>query len=208
MSHTKNNNPAAEQFENENHNVPESDDPTQRVEEAETTEAEVDDVEQDDDEATEVADFMKKYQEVQAQLEEKSKDYLYLMADFDNYRKRTIKEKGEIIKNAAERIIKELLPIVDDFERGLEATKQETDGQQVRQGMELIYQKLVKLLESNGVKPIESTGKEFDSDLHDAIAKIPAPDEDSKGKVVDTTTKGYTLNDKVLRHAKVVVADK
>lgn len=208
MSDSKKNKPETEEIKNDNQNNPTVEDPTQRVEEAETTEAEVVDVEQDDDEATEVADLFKKYQEVQAQLDEKSKDYLYLMADFDNYRKRTIKEKGEIIKNAAERIIKELLPIVDDFERGLDATKDETDGQQVRQGMELIYHKLVKMLESNGVKPIESTGKEFDSDLHDAIARIPAPDEETKGKVVDTTTKGYTLNDKVLRHAKVVVADK
>ncbi len=208
MSHTKKDKKETEQAEAKNQSNPTVDDPTQEIEEAKTTETEVNDVEQDDDEATEVADLLKKCQEVQAQLDEKSKDYLYLMADFDNYRKRTIKEKGEIIKNAAERIIKELLPIVDDFERGLDATKDETDGQQVRQGMELIYQKLVKLLESNGVKPIDSTGKDFDSDLHDAIAKIPAPDEDSKGKVIDTTTKGYTINDKVLRHAKVVVADK
>lgn len=208
MSSNKKNKPQTDQVNEDIKDNPTVNDPTQHIEEAETPATEIDDIAQDDDEAAEVADFFKKYQEVQAQLDEKSKDYLYLMADFDNYRKRTIKEKGEIIKNASERILKELLPIVDDFERGLDATKDETDGQQVRQGMELIYNKLVKLLESNGVKPIESTGKEFDSDLHDAIARIPAPDEDSKGKVVDTTTKGYTLNDRVLRHAKVVVADK
>ncbi len=206
MNNKKKNNHEAGEAANQNN--PTVDDPAQHIQDADTDATEVDDVQQDDDEATGEADLYKKYEEVQAKLDEKSKDYLYLMADFDNYRKRTIKEKGEIIKNAAERIIKDLLPIVDDFERGLDATKDETDGQQVRQGMELIYHKLVKLLESNGVKPIESTGKDFDSDLHDAIARIPSPDEDSKGKVIDTTTKGYTINDKVLRHAKVVVADK
>lgn len=208
MSSNKKNKPETDQAEDKIQDNPTTEDSTQHIEEAETSATEIDDAEQNGDEATEVADLLKKCQDVQAQLDEKSKDYLYLMADFDNYRKRTIKEKGEIIKNAAERILKELLPIVDDFERGLDATKEATDGQEVRQGMELIYHKLVKLMESNGVKPIESTGKDFDSDLHDAIAKIPAPDEDSRGKVIDTTTKGYTLNDKVLRHAKVVVADK
>ncbi len=178
------------------------------LEEEQAPETEINDVVSDDTEEAEVAAMFDKLQETEKKLEEKSKDYLFLMADFDNYRKRTLKEKAEIVKNASERILKELLPIVDDFERGLEATKDDTDGQNVRQGFELIYNKLVKLLESNGVKPIESTGKDFDSDLHDAIARIPAPSEDVKGKVIDTTTKGYTLNDKVLRHAKVVVADK
>ncbi|MCC8119606.1 MAG: nucleotide exchange factor GrpE [Bacteroidales bacterium] len=178
------------------------------LEEEQAPETEINDVVSDDTEEAEVAAMFDKLQETEKKLEEKSKDYLFLMADFDNYRKRTLKEKAEIVKNASERILKELLPIVDDFERGLEATKDDTDGQNVRQGFELIYNKLVKLLESNGVKPIESTGRDFDSDLHDAIARIPAPSEDVKGKVIDTTTKGYTLNDKVLRHAKVVVADK
>ncbi|MCD8388251.1 MAG: nucleotide exchange factor GrpE [Bacteroidales bacterium] len=183
-------------------------DPTMNLEEATTPASEVQDVERDDSEEAEVADMFKKLQETEKALADKSKDYLFLMADFDNYRKRTVKEKSDIIKNASERILKELLPIVDDFERGLEATKTETDGQQVRQGMELIYNKLVKLLENNGVKPIESTGAEFDADKHDAIATIPAPTDEHKGKVIDTTTKGYTLNDKVLRHAKVVVGEK
>ncbi len=178
------------------------------LEDEQAPETEVNDVVSDDTEEAEVAAMYDKLQETEKKLEEKSKDYLFLMADFDNYRKRTLKEKAEIIKNASEKILKELLPIVDDFERGLEATKNDADGQSVRQGFELIYNKLVKLLESNGVKPIESTGKDFDPDLHDAIAKIPAPTDEDKGKVIDTTTKGYTLNDKVLRHAKVVVADK
>lgn len=183
----------------------ENPDPEINVEDLETPEVEVSDME-GDSEATEVADMFKKLQETEAALADKNKEYLYLRADFDNYRKRAIKEKSEIIKNASERVLKELLPIVDDFERGLEATKDDSDGQQVREGMELIYNKLIKFLSVNGVKPIESTGNDFNDELHDAIATIPATSEDMKGKVVDTTTKGYTLNDKVLRHAKVVVA--
>lgn len=183
----------------------ENPDPEINVEDLETPEVEVSDMEGDSEES-EVADMFKKLQETEAALAEKNKEYLYLRADFDNYRKRAIKEKSEIIKNASERVLKELLPIVDDFERGLEATKDDSDGQQVREGMELIYNKLNKFLSVNGVKPIESTGNDFNDEFHDAIATIPATSEDMKGKVVDTTTKGYTLNDKVLRHAKVVVA--
>ena len=183
-------------------------DPTMNLDETTTQEAGINDVESDDSEEAEVADFMKKYQETQEALEKKTKDYLYLMAEFDNYRKRTIKERAEIIKTASEKVLKDMLPIVDDFERGLEATKDSTDGQEVRNGMELIYNKFVTFLHNNGVKAIESTGNEFDDNVHEAIATIPAPDEDAKGKVVDTITKGYTLNDKVIRHAKVVVGEK
>jgi len=168
---------------------------------------EAQDVEVDDSEADEADDVYKKLEEAEAVLQKKSNDYLYLMADFDNYRKRVVREKAEIIRNAAERVLKDLLPIVDDFERGLEATKDDANGQQVREGMELIYNKLVKFLDNNGVKVIESTGADFNADLHDAIATIPAPTPELKGKVIDTTTKGYTINDKVLRHAKVVVGD-
>lgn len=182
-------------------------DPTMNLEETTAPETEIQDVEDDDSEAAEVADLFKKYEETQAALDQKTKDYLYLMADFDNFRKRTIKEKGDLVKNAAEKVLRGLLPIVDDFERGLEATKGDESGEQVRQGMELIYNKLVKFLAENGVKPIESTGADFTDELHDAIATIPAPDPSQKGKVIDTTTKGYTLNDKVLRHAKVVVGE-
>lgn len=170
------------------------------------TDAQISDVVGDDTEEAEVVDMFKKLQETEAALAEKDKEYLFLRADFDNYRKRAVKEKAELIKNASERVLKDLLPIVDDFERGLEATKDDTDGQQVREGMELIYNKFVKFLATNGVKPIESTGCDFNDELHDAIATVPATSDEVKGKVIDTTTKGYTLNDKVLRHAKVVVA--
>jgi len=141
-----------------------------------------------------------------AALEKEKKEYLFLMAEFDNFRKRTIKEKSEIIKNASEKVLAGLLPIIDDFERGIEANLTADDADTIKQGMELIYNKLIKYIGQNGVKPIESTGAAFDPDLHEAIAMVPAPDDDSHGKVIDTPTKGYTINDKVLRHAKVVVA--
>lgn len=159
-----------------------------------------------DEELNEFEAMKKQLAETQEALEKEKKEYLFLMAEFDNFRKRTVKEKSDLIKNAAESVLKGLLPIVDDFERGLEASAKAEDAADVRKGMELIYQKLVKYLEQNGVKAIDSTGKPFDSELHEAIAMVPATDETQKGIVIDTPTKGYTLNDKVIRHAKVVVA--
>lgn len=157
-------------------------------------------------EMSEIDALAKQLAEEKLKVEKEKKEYLFLMAEFDNFRKRTLKEKSEIIKNAGESAMKGILPIVDDFERGIEANKTTDDPQALREGMELIYNKLVKYLEQNGVKAIESTGTEFNPDMHEAIAMVPAQDEDSKGKVIDTPTKGYTINDKVLRHAKVVVA--
>ena len=147
----------------------------------------------------------KQLQDAEEKLAKEKKEYLFLMAEFDNFRKRTVKEKSDIIKNAAENVLKGLLPIVDDFERGLEASAIIDDPASIRQGMELIYQKLVKFLAANGAKPIESNGKPFDAELHEAIAMVPVTDESQKGMVIDTPTKGYTINDKVLRHAKVAV---
>ena len=144
--------------------------------------------------------------ELQAQVEKEKKEYLFLAAEFDNYRKRTMREKAEIIKNGGENVLKGILPIVDDFERGLKAAEADTDAKSVLEGMTHIYNKLVKYLESMGVKEMNSTGEVFNSDIHEAIAQVPAPSEDMKGKVLDTVQKGYMLNDKVLRHAKVAVA--
>ena len=140
-----------------------------------------------------------------AEIEKEKKEYLFLMADFDNFRKRVMREKADLLKNAGERVISGLLPIVDDFERGLAAAAEAKDAEAVRQGMEMIYQKLVRYLESQGVKAMDSNGTDFDPDLHEAIATVPAPTPEQKGKVLDTTQKGYMLNDKVLRHAKVAV---
>lgn len=143
--------------------------------------------------------------ELQAAVEHEKKEYLFLMADFDNYRKRTLKEKQDLIKNGAERAMRELLPIVDDFERALAAMGAGGDVDSLREGVELIHSKFVKYLQQNGVTPIESTGADFDPELHEAVTMFPAPDESQKGKVIDTTTRGYMIHDKVLRHAKVVV---
>ena len=127
------------------------------------------------------------------------------MAEFDNFRKRTLREKSELIKNAAESAFKGLLPIVDDFERALKATEGVSDAGAVREGMELIYKKLKKYMEQNGVREMDPEDRDFDADRHEAISAVPVPDESLKGKILDTVEKGYTINDKVLRHAKVVV---
>ncbi len=157
------------------------------------------------DEMNEIDSLTKQLAEANTKLEKEKKEYMFLMAEFDNFRKRSIKEKGEIIKNASENVLKGLLPIVDDFERGLAAIKESEDAEAVKEGMTLIYNKLVKFLEQNQVKSIESNGKDFDPELHEAIAMVPVEDEAMKGKVIDTPTKGYTINDKVLRYAKVAV---
>ena len=141
--------------------------------------------------------------------EKKHKDlndsHLRLMADFDNYRKRTIKEKADLIKNAGERIITDFLPIVDNFERALESMKTAEDVDAVRQGVELIYNQVMSMLKSNGVAVIETENAPFDTEFHEAITTIPAPTPELKDKIVDCTTKGYTMNEKVIRHSKVVV---
>lgn len=140
------------------------------------------------------------------EVEKEKKEYLFLMAEFDNFRKRTLRERTDLIKSAAEKALKGILPIIDDFERGLDAIRDTNDAEAVKEGMRLIYNKFVKYLADNGVKEIPSTGAVFDTELHEAVAMVPAESEDEKGKVKDTVLKGYTINDKVLRHAKVVVA--
>lgn len=160
----------------------------------------------ENDEMAQIDSLCKQLAEEKEKVEKEKKEYLFLMAEFDNFRKRTLKEKGDLIRNAAESAMKGILPIVDDFERGLDAVKSSSDAEAVREGMELIYNKLIKYLEQNGVKPIDSTGATFDPELHEAIAMVPVEDENLKGKVIDTPTKGYTINgDKVLRFAKVAV---
>lgn len=141
------------------------------------------------------------------ELEKVKDSYLRLMAEYDNYRKRTIKEKSELIKNGGEKILLDILPVIDDFLRAQENIDKAKDLDAVKEGVDLIYQKFEVFLHKNGVKAIESTGEVFDADWGEAIATIPTDDEDKKGKVIDTIQKGYTLNDKVIRHAKVVVAN-
>ena len=142
---------------------------------------------------------------LQAELEKSQKEYLFLMAEFDNYRKRTVKEKAELIKNGGEKAMLGLLPLIDDFERAIDAIDKSSDVEGLKEGVDLIYNKFMKYLESQQVKPMESTGTDFDADIYEAVTTFPAPDESMKGKVIDTVQKGYTINEKVLRHAKVVV---
>ena len=133
--------------------------------------------------------------------------YLRVMAEYDNYRKRTIKEKAELIKMGGEKVLVGLLSVIDDFERALKTLETATDIVAVNEGILLIYNKFMTYLQQNGVKPIESLGRVFDPEMDDAVATFPAADEEQKGKIIDTIQTGYTLYDKVIRHAKVVVAN-
>lgn len=139
----------------------------------------------------------------QQEVEDLKKQLLYKTAEFENYRKRTLKEKAELIMNGGEKTIAAILPVLDDFERAL-ADKSE-DPKAIKEGVQMIFNKFVKLLESLGVKKIETQDKDFDVDYHEAIAMVPGMGDDKKGKVIDCVQTGYTLNDKVIRHAKVAV---
>ena len=143
------------------------------------------------------------------ELEEKvtaiNDKYLRLYSDFENFRKRTSKEKIDLITSGNANLLKKVIPTMDDFERAIESNKDVNDPNTLKEGFNLIYTKLKKILEAEGVKQMESNGETFDVEYHEAITKIPAPDDSLKGKVVDTTEKGYFLNDNVLRYAKVVV---
>ena len=139
----------------------------------------------------------------QQEVEDLKKQLLYKTAEFENYRKRTLKEKAELIMNGGEKTIAAILPVLDDFERAL-ADKSE-DPKAIKEGVQMIFNKFVKSLESLGVKKIETQDKDFDVDYHEAIAMVPGMGDDKKGKVIDCVQTGYTLNDKVIRHAKVAV---
>ena len=139
----------------------------------------------------------------QHEIEELKKQLLYKTAEFENYRKRTIKEKAELIMNGGEKTIAAILPVLDDFERAM-ADKSE-DPKVIKEGVQMIFNKFIKSLESLGVKKIETQDKDFDVDYHEAIAMVPGMGDDKKGKVIDCVQTGYTLNDKVIRHAKVAV---
>lgn len=144
---------------------------------------------------------------LQKKYDELNDSHLRLMAEYDNYRKRTLREKSELIKNGGESALTHLLPIIDDFERALQNIRKTEDIEAINEGIELIYNKFMGYLSQQGVKPIETVGKPFDTEEAEAVAIIPAPDPDMKGKVLDCVQTGYTLNDKVIRHAKVVVGE-
>ena len=139
-----------------------------------------------------------------AELNDKN---LRLMAEFDNYRKRTLKERLDLLKTASEKVLADMLPLVDDFERAIKATETSEDIQAVKDGVDLIYTKFIAFLLQNGVKVINTENEIFNTDLHEAITTFPTPSEDMKGKIIDCASKGYTLNDKVIRFSKVVVGE-
>lgn len=141
----------------------------------------------------------------EAKVAEMQDKYLRQVAEFDNYRKRTIKEKAELILNGGEKTITAILPILDDMERALATMDKLEDVAAVKEGVELIFQKFIKVLGEQGVKKIETENADFNVDLHEAIAQVPAPSDELKGKVMDCVKTGYTLNDKVIRHAQVAV---
>ncbi|MCO6493424.1 MAG: nucleotide exchange factor GrpE [Phaeodactylibacter sp.] len=144
-------------------------------------------------------------QKLKSDNEELKDKYLRLFAEFDNFKKRTIREKMDLMKNAAQDTMSELLPVLDDFDRAKKNAEQEGSKETLSEGVALVYHKLYATLRRLGLEPMETDGQPFDPELHDAITEIPAPSEDKKGFIIDTVEKGYTLNGKIIRHAKVVV---
>ena len=178
----------------------------QPVEEDTDKEAEVEALEeaesQDESENSEEKDPLEKAQDEIAELKNQ---LLYKVAEFENYRKRTLKERAELILNGGEKFITSILPVLDDMERAIENGAKTDDPEVLREGMSLIYQKFMKTLESQGVSKIDTVDADFDTDVHEAVAMVPGMGDDKKGKVIDCLQQGYKLNDKVIRHAKVAV---
>ena len=156
--------------------------------------------------ATEIEDSAEELlEEAKKQVQEEKNKYVYLMAEFDNYRRRVSQEKLDLIDTASKGVISDLLPVVDNFERALKSLAESEASDAAKQGTELIYKQLLGVLKKKGVTEVEAMGKELDTDEHEAVAQIPAPEEGLKGKVVDVVEKGYKLNGKVIRYAKVVI---
>lgn len=149
----------------------------------------------------------KKTKSPEDELGDMKDKYLRLYAEFDNYRKRTLKERHDLIKLAGQDVIKAILPAVDDMDRAIRIADADDNDETVPEGIRLVYNKLLKSLEQQGVKPMETTGATFDPELHEALTKIPAPTDDLKGKIIDTVERGYYLNDKIVRYPKVVVGE-
>jgi molecular chaperone GrpE len=158
-----------------------------------------------DTEQQEPAEENDPLQAAQEEIEQLKTQMLYKTAEFDNYRKRTLKEKAELILNGGEKAVSAILPVIDDMERAIENGSKTDDPAVLREGMELIYHKMMKALESLGVKKMETEDADFDTDMHEAVAMVPGMGDDKKGKVIDCLQTGYMLNEKVIRHAKVAV---
>lgn len=184
----------SEKAENQDNTV------TEEAEEKQDTEAEENaaDTDKENEEKDPLAEALK-------EIEILKDKYLRSVAEFDNYRKRTLKEKTELILNGSEKAVQAFLPIIDDMERAIENAEKTDDIEVIREGMKLIHQKTNKTMESLGVKGIKTEDADFDTDYHEAVAMVPGMGDDKKGKVLDCVQKGYTLNDKVIRHAKVAV---
>jgi molecular chaperone GrpE len=146
-------------------------------------------------------------EQIQAQLDEMKDKYIRLSAEFDNYRKRSLREKMDLTKYASEDVLQSILPLYDDFERAMKSWDVSTDIDAVKQGLHLIYNKFFDFLKTKGISEIEAIGKELNTDIHEAITKIPVQDDAMKGKIVDVVQKGYMLNDKVIRFSKVVIGE-
>ena len=172
----------------------------------EETDKEAEDTENSENtENSEKAEELDPLEKAQKEIEELKTQLLYKVAEFDNYRKRTLKERAELILNGGEKFITAVLPIIDDMERAIENGEKTDDPAVLREGMELIHQKFMKTLEAQGVSKIDTENADFDTDLHEAVAMLPGMGDDRKGKVIDCLQLGYKLNDKVIRHAKVAV---
>lgn len=154
---------------------------------------------------TEEAEPIDQVGQLQQQVEEEKNKYLRLYAEFENFRRRNAKERIELISSASSELMAEILPVLDDFERAIESNKAIDDLDGVKKGFELLYQKMKGVLSNKGLKAIESKGEAFDAEIHEAVAQVPVEDKKQKGQIIDIVEKGYKLNDKVIRHPKVVV---
>ena len=181
-------------MESEQRNIEDADNETVEQQEEETQQ-----------ETTEASDDRDPLDVALDQIADLKDKYLRQVAEFDNYRKRTLKERAELILNGGEKTITALLPVIDDMERALQNGEKTDDPQVLREGMELIYHKMLKVLEGLGVEKIDTEDADFDTDVHEAVAMVPGMGDDKKGKVIDCLTTGYKLNNKVIRHAKVAV---
>ena len=154
-----------------------------------------------------IKDLQAEVEELNIQVSEAKDKYLRLFAEFDNFKKRNIRERMDLLKNASQDAFSALLPVVDDFDRAKNSADDDSSEETFSEGVLLVYNKLNTILNNKGLKKMESTGEVFDPELHEAITKIPAPSEDMKGKIIDTIESGFYLNDKIIRHAKVVVGE-
>ncbi len=188
-----------------NDQEPESQDDNTAVDGSTTDSPAVDGSPVDDTPADDTADDQDPLEKAQAEIADLKNQLLYKVAEFDNYRKRTLKEKAELILNGGEKAVSAILPVIDDMERAIDNGAKTDDPEVLREGMDLIYHKFMKALESLGVKKIETENADFDTDVHEAVAMVPGMGDDKKGKVIDCLQTGYQLNDKVIRHAKVAV---